>query len=65
MALSLGWGHNQVLTQLEFRRRDDEIGSAELYTKYACIPPKSLAAALEQDLVNTMVFKLRALFARS
>ena len=51
MALSLGWRHNQILTQLEFRRRNSEIGSAELYTKYACIPLERLAGVLEQDLV--------------
>jgi hypothetical protein len=50
MALSLGWRHNQILTQIEFRQ-NAEVGSAELYTKYACIPSEALAAALEQDLV--------------
>jgi energy-coupling factor transporter ATP-binding protein EcfA2 len=51
MALSLGWRHNQILTHLEFRRRNAEIGAAELYTKYACISSETLAGALEQDLV--------------
>jgi hypothetical protein len=51
MALSLGWRHNQILTQLEFRHWDEEIGSAELYTKYACLPSEALASALEQDLI--------------
>jgi energy-coupling factor transporter ATP-binding protein EcfA2 len=51
MALSLGWRHTQILTHLEFRRRNAEIGAAELYTKYARISSETLAGALEQDLV--------------
>jgi energy-coupling factor transporter ATP-binding protein EcfA2 len=50
MALSLGWRQNQILTHIDFRQ-NAEVGSAELYTKYACIPSEALAAALEQDLV--------------
>jgi len=51
MALSLGWRQNQLLMQLAFRRRNGEVGAAELYRKYACIPSERLAGALEQDLV--------------
>ncbi len=51
MTLSLGWRQNQLLRQIEFHRRDSEIGSAELYTKYACISSERLAGSLERDLV--------------
>lgn len=51
MALSLGWRHNDALRRIDSRRRHGEVGSAELYTKYACIPSERLAKALEHDLI--------------
>jgi hypothetical protein len=51
MALSLGWRQSDMLRRIDFRRRRREVGSAELYAKYACIPLDHLPNALEKDLI--------------